>query len=107
MNQKQFAKVVAATQQKCTDLLVVKGAEYGPEDRLHNFRTSSVLQSCTMKQALAGKMAKHTVSIYDMISSGEDYSLAQWDEKILDHLNYLLLLRAILQEETESEMEKG
>jgi len=43
-------------------------------------------------------MAKHTVSIYDMCGSGEIYDIAKWDEKITDHINYLLLLRALVED---------
>ncbi len=44
-------------------------------------------------------MAKHTVSIYDMCRSPEDISVDVWSEKITAHINYLILLRAIVQEE--------
>ena len=37
-------------------------------------------------------MSKHTVSIYDMCWSGQDYGLKLWQEKITDAINYLLLL---------------
>lgn len=46
-------------------------------------------------------MAKHTVSIYDMCNSGLKYPIELWNEKITDHINYLLLLRAIIEEEIE------
>ena len=36
-------------------------------------------------------MVKHTVSIYDMLSSSSDYSSEMWEEKITDHINYLHL----------------
>lgn len=51
-----------------------------------------------MPQAISGMMAKHTVSIYDMVESGKPFELAQWDEKITDHICYLILLRAALVE---------
>lgn len=44
-------------------------------------------------------MAKHTVSVYDMIRSGKDYPLDLWEEKIKDSINYLLLLWALIQED--------
>ena len=46
-------------------------------------------------------MAKHTVSIYDMCNSGQKYPIELWNEKITDHINYLLLLRAIIEDEIE------
>ena len=44
-------------------------------------------------------MAKHTVSVYDMIGTGEDYPLDLWEEKIKDSINYLFLLWALVQED--------
>ena len=44
-------------------------------------------------QALGGMMVKHTTSVYDMIASGKEYPLSLWNEKITDHINYLLLLK--------------
>ena len=84
----------------CRSVLVDKGEEYTPgSDRLSNFRQAAAAQNITMKQALAGMMAKHTISIYDMIWQEEDASMEKWEEKIGDHLNYLLILKAILVEE--------
>jgi hypothetical protein len=97
---KDFEKVVREQQNLCLDLLVVKGKEYSTSyDKLHNFKTAATLRHCSVKQALAGMMAKHTVSIYDMCESDEEFSLEKWDEKLTDHLNYLLLLKAIVVEE--------
>ena len=48
------------------------------------------------EECLGGMMVKHTVSIYDMLSSSSDYSSEMWEEKITDHINYLLILKAML-----------
>ena len=56
-------------------------------------------------RALGGMMAKHTVSVYDLIERherGETISPAMWDEKIGDSINYLLLLTAAIEEEREN-----
>ena len=98
MKQEQFEQVVDTQLQRIRDILVIKAKEYATEDRLHNFRTAATLRECTMEQALGGMLSKHTVSIYDMIESGKEYPIAQWDEKITDHLNYLVILRAIIEE---------
>jgi hypothetical protein len=82
----------------CEDVLIVKGKEYGATDRLHNFRVAAELQGIEPRNALAGMMAKHTVSIYDMCCSDAYFTQAQWDEKITDHINYLLLLSAMVKE---------
>lgn len=81
------------------ELLTKKGAEYSiPSDRLHNFVHAALLQGITQKQALAGFMAKHTISLYDMIQK-DDSPIELWEEKILDHIAYLYLLHYMIQEE--------
>jgi hypothetical protein len=94
MNVDQFTDVLDAQVQRVRDVLVVKAAEYATEDRLANFKKAAHLRGSTMPQAIAGMMVKHTVSVYDMVDSGKPYSIEVWDEKITDHINYLILLRA-------------
>lgn len=101
MKTAQFNRVVEEQLKRCTDILIVKAREYATDDRLHNFRVAAELENCTPRKALAGMMAKHTVSIYDMCNSGLKYPIELWNEKITDHINYLLLLRAIIEEEIE------
>ena len=99
MNNEKFTQIVEEQIQRCTDVLIKKQAEYATADRLHNFRTTAALTQGSMKTACAGFMAKHTVSIYDMCASPNDFTVEQWNEKITDHINYLLLLRCIVSEE--------
>lgn len=102
METEQFNEIVQERVDASLKGLVKKAAEYaGPSDRLHNFKVAAVLGSEgeNQSQALAGMMKKHTVSVYDMINSGEAYSEEMWDEKIGDHINYLLLLRATIVED--------
>jgi hypothetical protein len=96
-----FKDIVDRQISDCQDMLGVKAVEYayGDEDRLHNFRVAAKLHGVPMREALAGMMAKHTVSIYDMANAPETYSLDLWVEKLTDHINYLLLLRAVVEEE--------
>lgn len=103
MNNKDFETIVGQQLDRCRDLLILKGKEYSTEeDKLHNFKIAAEMQGITQKQALGGMMAKHTVSIYDMIQSVNDFPIIKWDEKITDHINYLLLLRGILIEERDA-----
>lgn len=95
----RFNQIVNTQLNTCKSIMQSKAKEYATEDRLHNFRVAAVLQSVSAKDALAGMMAKHTVSVYDMCGSEETFSQELWDEKITDSINYLLLLRALIQEE--------
>lgn len=101
MKTEQFEKIVQEQINRCTSVLIDKAKEYATADKLHNFKVAAQLQGITPRQALAGMMAKHTVSVYDMCNSGNDYPMELWDEKITDHINYLLLLRAVVEEEKE------
>jgi hypothetical protein len=87
----------------CADTLAAKGIEYSTaEDKLHNFKVAGALEGITVAQAIAGMMAKHTVSIYDMVPNAYSYSLMIWNEKITDHINYLVLLKAALLDEMDT-----
>ena len=101
MNTQRFNEVVAEQIKRSTDVLCSKAKEYATEDRLHNFKTAAALEGLTPRQALAGMMAKHTVSVYDMCWSSNDFPMTMWDEKITDHINYLLLLKAVIVEDSE------
>lgn len=98
MNLTWFANIIEEQISRCRDILIVKGAEYATSDRLHNFRQAATLQGIDTSQALAGMMAKHTISVYDLITNGDFSNLDIWNEKITDHINYLLLLRAVVEE---------
>lgn len=96
MTNVRFDQLVQAEIQHCIDVLGIKGYEYSADgDRLHNFKVAAALPGESLERALAGMMKKHTVSIYDMCYSGIDYPLDLWQEKITDHINYLLLLWAV------------
>ena len=100
MNSEWFEKVIKEQIKTCEDVLISKAKEYATDDdRLHNFKNAAGMMSCDPKEALAGMMAKHTISIYDMCRSGKDYPIELWNEKITDHINYLLLLKAVVEEE--------
>lgn len=100
MNNAEFSELVNEQLESCKNLLVAKGREYSTEvDKLHNFKVSAELQGTTQRKALGGMMSKHTVSIYDMIQSVNDFPAAVWNEKITDHINYLLLLQAVVTED--------
>ena len=100
-----FNKHVEEQIEKCRNVLIVKGAEYGAVDRLHNFQAFSDLAGVSLEQACGGFLGKHIVSIYDMIretGEGKKNDLAKWDEKIGDALNYLLILSAIVRKDEPS-----
>lgn len=100
MEQEVFNQHLQYMQQVTVETLIQKAKEYAVDgDRLHNFKVAAAVQGISPMAALAGMMAKHTVSVYDMIGTGETYPMELWEEKIKDNINYLFLLWALLQEE--------
>lgn len=89
----------------CKQLLIKKGEEYADmcPDRLQAFKTAAAMQNISPIQALGGMMAKHTTSIYDLINRGCGDKVL-WDEKITDHINYLLLLKCLIFEASDVEV---
>ncbi len=102
MKNDRFNQLLEATLSKCVDTLSAKSNEYATEDKFHNFKVAAAVQGCSPVTALAGMMAKHTVSVYDLIRRHEEgFNIPRelWDEKLGDNINYLILLSILLQEE--------
>ena len=98
MDAQEFETIFEAQVDACRKTLVKKAEEYSPVDRLSNFKVAGTLAGCTPQQALGGMLAKHIVSIYDLIRD-DSYDLDIWNEKLGDALNYLFLLKALLIEQ--------
>lgn len=101
MTQAEFNMVLERQMTGCSETLQRKTKEYTGDspDRLSAFKVAGAMQGCKPEQALAGMMAKHIVSLYDMCyADGEHFDMEIWDEKITDTLNYLFLLRAVIEE---------
>ncbi len=78
--------------------LTAKRNEYAVGGNYHNFEKAAELLGITPVQALAGMMSKHTVSVYDLVNSKQPVDMEQWKEKIGDHITYLLILWAMVNE---------
>jgi hypothetical protein len=101
MNSNDFKAIITQQVDRSMAMLQSKNAHYNPNaDKLKAFKTAAALQNETPREALAGMMAKHTTSVYDLCNAESLASLDVWNEKITDHINYLLLLRAVVEEET-------
>jgi len=100
MEAPEFNATIDEQLERSRDMLHSKNAHYNPsEDKLRVFKATATLRNTTPQGALAGMMVKHTLSVYDMCESGKEYPIDVWNEKITDHINYLLLLRAVVQEQ--------
>lgn len=102
ITQAEFNLVFERQVEKCAQTLQRKKKEYtgDSQDRLSAFKVAAAMQGCSSARALAGMMAKHIVSLYDMCyADSETFDMDTWNEKITDSLNYLFLLKAIVEEE--------
>jgi hypothetical protein len=109
MNEKRFNEVTIKRIDKCLETMLHKADEYATNDRLHNFKVAATIQNCTPITALGGMMCKHTVSVYDLIrdhEAGKNIPEELWAEKIGDSINYLLLLTALIAEDTDKKGRK-
>lgn len=101
MHQPDFNQIFEGQVDICREMLVDKRNEYASDhDVLINFKNGALVNRNTPKQTLKGYLTKHIVSIYDMIDAEEVSSLEKWDEKLTDAINYLILLKALVIEET-------
>lgn len=100
MTSDTFESICEEQMDICRGVLFNKAKECAQnDDRLHNFRSAAGMTGDSMQSALSGMMLKHTISVYDMCRSRDTYPLDLWTEKITDHINYLLLLKAVVVEE--------
>lgn len=102
MRTKEFDRIMQDTMEGIKQILTAKNDEYATDtDRLHNFNTAAELAHTTSEMALRGMLAKHIVSVWDLIDKSEDGDFANyltWNEKIMDSIVYMCLLRAIVWE---------
>ncbi|SRR5258706_429092 len=98
----KFNEILEARLAEIRQRLGSKASEYSRnEDRLSNFKKAAHLMGCSMERAMLGTWSKHVVSITDFIldvEKGITHSDTAWNEKIGDTINYLILLEAIIKE---------
>lgn len=104
MNKKNVDKITLEQLKAVEDILLKKRDEYildekDTADQLSNFKRAATLLNETPKQALMGMLAKHLVSISDMVQTDNEYPVELWNEKITDAMVYLVLLKALVIEE--------
>lgn len=98
MTTEEFNKLLDETLEAIRATLGSKAEEYAIGDRLYNFKRAAEMARCTPAQALKGMLLKHLVSIFDLIEGNLENTEAMVNEKVGDGINYLILLKAVLQE---------
>lgn len=108
MRSERFEQILERRKDLMTQTLSSKAKEYASDaDRLQNFLDAQALlypeitegdHGARSRVALAF-MAKHVVSVFQMVRSGKGFTREQWDEKIGDMVNYSVLLEATLEDD--------
>ena len=100
MTPKEFNIVLQNTLNSCSELLASKSKEYDfSSDRLHSFKAGAQLLDTNSVNTLLGYLTKHIMSVFDMAKDYDNFPMEKWDEKLLDCINYFILLRALLMDE--------
>jgi hypothetical protein len=101
MTADEFNELTDNILSQCKLTLSQKAHEYADADRLSNFKKSAMVANNTPEQALMGFRLKHEVALNDFVkwhSEGEAVPLEYIREKIVDLINYNLLLFALMKE---------
>jgi len=104
MKKEDFDKIVACRFNICKDTLLMKGKEYTDEDRLENFKHGGKSLGEIPERYLMNLVQKHWIAIISNIKrleSGNSVPVEYWTEKIIDIINYMILLEGLLIERGE------
>lgn len=121
MTHGEFAKIIERRLYLIDSTMLKKQKEYTRDgSAFHNFEEAGKEFNCTPAESLMGMMAKHYVSLKDILKDlsemkngilvltdskkiGVDITHDYIEEKIGDLINYLILLEGILKEKTDGE----
>lgn len=102
MQEERFNQIVEAQVDMALATFLKKNNAYSGTqsvDRLQGVKDVAAIRGVSKLEAISGMMAKHTMSIYSMMKSDQVLPLEVWNEKINDHINYLLLTIAAVHED--------
>lgn len=102
MQEERFNQIIEAQVDMALALFRKKNDAYSGTqivDRLAGVKDVAAIRGVCKLEAISGMMAKHTMSIYNMMKSDQEFPIEVWNEKISDHINYLLLAAASLHED--------
>ena len=97
MNSQEFNEIVKQTERLVEKTLIKKQDEYNlDEDRLSFFKHNAQFLGKSPEEALWAMASKHFISLTDMINSKQAFAEEIFDEKIVDAINYLILLKGLV-----------
>jgi len=102
MDGKRLREIFQTQFDRCLKVTFKKSSIYAEkEDRLSNFYRAGDLNKEEPEKALWGMASKHVIALADFINdlnNGVIKPREEWEEKITDIINYLVLLKALLEE---------
>ena len=101
MKTDQFNNILDNRLLKIREVLSNKAKEYANDvndDRLHNFHEAAKINDETPEKALWGMFMKHFICIKDMVNNTDKITKELMEEKLLDGINYMILLEAVMTE---------
>jgi hypothetical protein len=100
MNAEEFNKLVKWEQDREFKVLCERGEVYAGKDRFRNFKNIARITGSTPQKALFGMFLKHFEAWMGFMEKPTIYtSFEQWQEKIGDMRNYLILCLGMVGEE--------
>lgn len=106
MNHKDFNEFLESMLDKISNTLTTKAEQYSTgTDRFHNFKRAAIFDNKSSIEALRGMQTKHRVAIADFLDQTNitDTPYEQWEEKIVDNINYYLLMLGMIKDEFDAE----
>jgi len=102
MTESKFLKFFQDEVKACQEILIAKNDDYSSGfDKLANFKAAGRIDSISPIEALRGMDLKHRVSIQtglNDLNKDKIRPLEWWQEKLRDHINYMILLHASIYE---------
>ena len=103
MDNTTFDRLFVEVIDSCEEVLLNRNAQYSSTtDRLHNFYQAAHKLRTSTLQACNSMRAKQDIALDDLVHNYTKYGNRAypdlWKEKILDDINYLILLYAICRE---------
>ena len=103
MKRDEFEKILDGILNDIRKLFIEKRSQYATDEKvLHNFKDVALFNNTTPEDALWGFVSKHLSSIKLMINfdklteTDNRFTYAQYKDKCMDVINYMILLMAIV-----------
>lgn len=99
MKTEEFNQLVEDTFVKCSEVLTAKGKVYGTSDRLSQLKLGGELGNTSPELFTYSLVSKHFVALQGLLQHKDKITMIKFDDYLLDIINYMVLIRALLLED--------